>query len=345
MSIKTAYELERRLRCTASGREFHREGGEPDRCSKEDGPAERKEGPAHARNVELRAYPGEEQGGRKEDHREHVVVGALVGVFRSLRVCRRCEFEPSGFARRLQPILPHRERRRGRRLVRERLRCQPGTERGLELRAEACLVERGERVPVLLPGVDPLDEGGNVDLELPVGHRRGAVDGDPFRRGVARLNRLSPGPLAGLVRRPRGRDTRKRQQSRCGELEAAVAQLRSVGPVTLCDDSAVSSPAEVEPLGESRWPPAAALVVYIGFTVAVRLWLPGEAAVRLPWLVPSLEVALLVALVAGDPARLARRTPWVRRIALTIVVALVAAALWATALLVYDLIKAHGVRQ
>jgi hypothetical protein len=65
--------------------------------------------------------------------------------------------------------------------------------------------------------------------------------------------------------------------------------------------------------------------------------------VRLSWLVPSLEAALLVAVVAGDPARLARRTPWVRRIALTIVVVLVAAALWATALLVYDLIKGHGV--
>jgi hypothetical protein len=113
----------------------------------------------------------------------------------------------------------------------------------------------------------------------------------------------------------------------------------------MCDDSAVSSPAEVEPLGESRWPPAAALVVYIGFTIAVRLWLPGESAVRLPWLVPSLEVALLVALVAGDPARLARRTPWVRRIAVSIVVVLVTAALWATGLLVYDLIRGHGVSQ
>ena len=98
-----------------------------------------------------------------------------------------------------------------------------------------------------------------------------------------------------------------------------------------------------EPLGESRWPPAAALVVYIAFTVAVRLWLPGETAVRLPWLVPSLEGALLVALVAGNPARLAKRSRWAHRVALAIVIALVAAALWATALLVYDLIKGHGV--
>ena len=100
-----------------------------------------------------------------------------------------------------------------------------------------------------------------------------------------------------------------------------------------------------EPFGESRWPPAAALVVYIAFTIAIRVWLPGETAVHAPWLVPSLEAALLVALVAGDPARLARRTPWVRRIALTIVVVLVASALWATSLLVYDLIKGQGVSQ
>ena len=100
-----------------------------------------------------------------------------------------------------------------------------------------------------------------------------------------------------------------------------------------------------EAFGESRWPPAAALVVFIGFTVAVRLWLPGESAVRLPWLVPALEAALLVALVAGDPAKLARRTHWARRIAIAIVILLVAAALWATALLIYDLIQGVGVSQ
>jgi hypothetical protein len=100
-----------------------------------------------------------------------------------------------------------------------------------------------------------------------------------------------------------------------------------------------------EPLGESRWPPAAALVVYIGFTVAIRLWLPNESPIHLPWLVPSIETALLVTVVWGHPARLARRSHWTHRIALAFVIALVAAALWATALLVYDLIKGHGVSQ
>jgi hypothetical protein len=100
-----------------------------------------------------------------------------------------------------------------------------------------------------------------------------------------------------------------------------------------------------ESLGESRWPPAAALVVFMAFTVAVRLWLPGESAVRVPWLVPSLEAALLVALLASDPGRLARRARLAHRIAVAIVIVLVAAALWATALLVYDLVKRHGVSQ
>jgi hypothetical protein len=54
--------------------------------------------------------------------------------------------------------------------------------------------------------------------------------------------------------------------------------------------------------------------------VAVRLWLPGELRCVCHGSLASLEAALLVALVAGDPARLARRTLWVRRIAVSIVV-------------------------
>jgi hypothetical protein len=87
-----------------------------------------------------------------------------------------------------------------------------------------------------------------------------------------------------------------------------------------------------ETIGESRWPPAGALVVFIAFTVAVRLWLPSQSAVRLPWLVPSLEVALLLAVVAGHPARHARHA-----------LVLVAAALWSTVVLVHDLTQPHGI--
>ena len=98
-------------------------------------------------------------------------------------------------------------------------------------------------------------------------------------------------------------------------------------------------------IGEPRWPPAVALLIYMGLNIALRLWLPHNAPVRVSWLVPSIEAALLALLLFGDPSRLARRAPLVHRVALAMVVVLVAAALWATGLLVYDLINGTGVTQ
>ena len=77
--------------------------------------------------------------------------------------------------------------------------------------------------------------------------------------------------------------------------------------------------------------------------IALRIWLPREGAVRVVWLVPALEAILVVLLLVGAPGNLARRTPWVRRVALTLVFLFVAGALWSTTLLVYDLIKGIGV--
>jgi hypothetical protein len=95
--------------------------------------------------------------------------------------------------------------------------------------------------------------------------------------------------------------------------------------------------------GESRWPPAAALVVFMAFNIGVRVWLPGKGAVRASWLVPAIEAALLLLLLVGAPGGLAKRTQHVRRGALTLVTALVLATLWATVILVNDLIKGEGV--
>ena len=110
----------------------------------------------------------------------------------------------------------------------------------------------------------------------------------------------------------------------------------------MCDDPRVTSPGEPY-IGESRWPPVAALVVFIGINVALRVWLPREGFVRLPWLVPTLEATLLVVLLLGAAGNVSRRTPWVRRVAVALVLLFVAGALWSTSLLVYDLIKGTGV--
>jgi hypothetical protein len=81
----------------------------------------------------------------------------------------------------------------------------------------------------------------------------------------------------------------------------------------------------------------------MALNIAIRVWLPGEGVAHLPWVLPAIEGALLLALVVGNPSRLARRTRWAHRIAVTLVVVLVLAALLATGLLVYDLIRGRGV--
>jgi hypothetical protein len=121
-----------------------------------------------------------------------------------------------------------------------------------------------------------------------------------------------------------------------------------VGSVRRLDDAiAVSSSGSrgESPLGESRWPPALALIVFMALNVALRVWLPNEAAVRVSWLVPAIEVALLVMLLGSDPLSLTRRASVLRPVTITLVGVLVVAALWATTLLVYDLIKGIGVTE
>jgi uncharacterized membrane protein len=96
-------------------------------------------------------------------------------------------------------------------------------------------------------------------------------------------------------------------------------------------------------IGESRWPPAAALVAFMALNIGLRVWLPNEGAISVPWLVPAIEAVLLAVLLAGHPGSFAKHAKSLHRIAVALVAVLVAAALWATVLLVYDLIKGLGV--
>ena len=124
----------------------------------------------------------------------------------------------------------------------------------------------------------------------------------------------------------------------------------------MCDDRFVVAESETavdaperelsgdEIFGESRWPPAIALVVFMGLNIGLRVWLPNEGAIRVVWLVPAVEGVLLAVLVIG-PANLAHRFRWLRPVAVALVALLVLAALWATTLLIYDLVKGIGVTQ
>jgi hypothetical protein len=86
------------------------------------------------------------------------------------------------------------------------------------------------------------------------------------------------------------------------------------------------------------------MVVFMGLNVALRVWLPAEGAVHVPWLAPLAEGLLIVVLLTSDPANREERVR-LRRLALLLVGIFVAAALWSTGLLIYDLIQGEGVTQ
>ena len=105
---------------------------------------------------------------------------------------------------------------------------------------------------------------------------------------------------------------------------------------------------ELEPAGmdervvvraESRWPPALAVLVFVGLNAAVRLWLPAENVMAVPWLAPAIELVLLGVLVASDPLGVDGRAWWLRRVSMGLVLVLVGAALWATVILTDHLIN------
>jgi uncharacterized membrane protein len=99
----------------------------------------------------------------------------------------------------------------------------------------------------------------------------------------------------------------------------------------------VHLPAWLRPTrGESRWPVAAAIVVAIALQVA----LPDQLVVQSRWLLPSLELALLIALIVANPRRFDRESRAQRVASLTLSGLLSLANAWSATLLVFGLV--HG---
>jgi uncharacterized membrane protein len=90
------------------------------------------------------------------------------------------------------------------------------------------------------------------------------------------------------------------------------------------------------PVGEARWPAAAAVLAAIGLT----LLLPEGERVGPVWLLPAIEVALLAAIVASDPGRISRRSNLLRGLSIALVAVLVLGSLSSTLLLIDALV--HG---
>jgi hypothetical protein len=98
----------------------------------------------------------------------------------------------------------------------------------------------------------------------------------------------------------------------------------------------------MDEVGEPLWPPVAAVLAFLAINVGVRIAVPVEGVFRTPWLTPLLEVLMLVLLVTSNPTSLSERRR-LRRAALALVGLLVVAALWATAVLISDLVRGVGV--
>jgi hypothetical protein len=88
-------------------------------------------------------------------------------------------------------------------------------------------------------------------------------------------------------------------------------------------------------VGEPRWPMASAVVAAIVLTILM----PDDLRLGPNWLLPLIEGVLLVALIAGDPGRIDRRTALLRTLSVGLISVLVLSALWATVLLVSHLIN------
>ncbi|MGW3396793.1 hypothetical protein [Streptomyces hydrogenans] len=96
------------------------------------------------------------------------------------------------------------------------------------------------------------------------------------------------------------------------------------------------SPRPDEPLGEPRWPMAAAVVTAMVLTV----FLPDALRLAPRWVLPTLEGLLLLALIAGDPGRIDRRTAALRSMSIALVGVLALSAVWSTVQLVDDIVHA-----
>lgn len=88
--------------------------------------------------------------------------------------------------------------------------------------------------------------------------------------------------------------------------------------------------------GESRYPAAAAIVVAIALYAA----LPSALVVLGPrFLVPVLELALLVPLLVGNPRRMTRQTKWLRWVSIGLILLIALANVTSLVLLVNELVN------
>ncbi len=96
---------------------------------------------------------------------------------------------------------------------------------------------------------------------------------------------------------------------------------------------------------EPRWPVAVAVSAFIAITIVLRVLEPHRESLGPHWLVPGIEIAMLVALIAADPAHVAARSKWLHRLAIALTIALAVVAVLSATVLITELIKGGRVTE
>ena len=96
-----------------------------------------------------------------------------------------------------------------------------------------------------------------------------------------------------------------------------------------------SDASDTQVQGEKRWPMAVTLLV----AVVLPFLLPQRFSFVPRWIVPAVEVVLLVALIVTDPGRIDRRSTVVRGLSIALVAILVIGAAAVTTRLAVDIIR------
>jgi len=106
------------------------------------------------------------------------------------------------------------------------------------------------------------------------------------------------------------------------------------------------SQADDEPIFvEPRWPIALAVCAFIAITITLRILEPHATTLGPRWLVPGIEIGMLLALLAADPARLIARAMWLRRLSIALILSLAVVAILSATVLISDLIRGARVTE
>jgi hypothetical protein len=76
------------------------------------------------------------------------------------------------------------------------------------------------------------------------------------------------------------------------------------------------------------------MVAAVLAAMVLTILLPDDVRLGPKWLLPLIEGVLLVALIAGDPGKINRRSRWLRVLSIVLVSVLVVGAMWATVQLI-----------